>query len=145
MGVEPFLLGSAIRAVQAQRLVRRLCQKCAVAAEPAQSILNTTQQLFVRAPHLATGEPRWRIAKGCPECRGSGYRGRLGIFEFLEVTPPIQESVMRQDPVSALLAIAQGQGYRSLREDGLVKARRGLTSVDEVLRVTGLSAVAEPI
>lgn len=52
---------------------------------------------------------------------------------------------MRQDPVSALLAIAQGQGYRSLREDGLVKARRGLTSVDEVLRVTGLSAVAEPI
>jgi general secretion pathway protein E len=145
MGVEPFLLGSAIRAVQAQRLVRRLCQKCAVAAEPAQSILNTTQQLFVRAPHLATGEARWRIPKGCPECRGSGYRGRLGIFEFLEVTPPIQESVMRQDPVYALLAIAQGQGYRSLREDGLVKARRGLTSVDEVLRVTGLSAVAEPI
>jgi general secretion pathway protein E len=145
MGVEPFLLGSAIRAVQAQRLVRKLCQKCAVPAAPLQSIENTTAELFMRAPQLAPGEARWRIAKGCPECRGSGYRGRLGIFEFLEVTPEIQESVMRKEPVSALLCIAQSQGYRNLREDGLVKARRGLTSVDEVLRVTGLSAASEPV
>ena len=144
MGVEPFLLGSAIRAVQAQRLVRKLCPKCAIPAVPLQSIVNTTNQLFSRAPHLANGEPRWRVAKGCPDCRGSGYRGRLGIFEFLEVTPQIQEAVMRQDPVSGLLAIAQSQGYRNLREDGLVKAWRGLTSVDEVLRVTGLSVIADP-
>jgi general secretion pathway protein E len=145
MGVEPFLLGSAIRAVQAQRLVRKLCQKCAVPATPLQSIVDTTDRLFRRAPQLASGQPRWRVAKGCPECRGSGYRGRLGIFEFLEVTPLIQESVMRRDPASTLLTLAQTQGYRSLREDGLVKTWRGLTSVDEVLRVTGLSAAAEPI
>ena len=143
MGVEPFLLGSAVRAVQAQRLVRRLCQKCAVPAAPLQSIVDATARLFARAPHLANDEPRWHVAKGCAECRGSGYRGRLGIFEFLEVTPEIQESVMRQEPVSTLLGIAQAQGYRNLREDGLLKARRGLTSTDEVLRVTGLSAVAE--
>jgi general secretion pathway protein E len=143
MGVEPFLLGSAIRAVQAQRLVRKLCQKCAEPTTPLQSIVNTTRQLFARAPHLANGEPRWRVAKGCPECRGSGYRGRLGIFEFLEVTPQIQESVMRQDPIATLLSIAQSQGYRNLREDGLVKAWRGLTSTDEVLRVTGLSAMSD--
>jgi general secretion pathway protein E len=143
MGVEPFLLGSAIRAVQAQRLVRKLCLHCAVPADPLQSIQNTAAELFKRAPQLCDGGPRWRAAKGCPQCRGSGYRGRLGIFEFLEVTPEIQESVMRKDPVAALLRIAQGQGYRNLREDGLVKAWRGLTSVDEVLRVTGLSTATE--
>jgi general secretion pathway protein E len=143
MGVEPFLLGSAIRAVQAQRLVRKLCQKCAQPATPLQSLVDATNKLFERAPHLVNGQPLWRVAKGCPECRGSGYRGRLGIFEFLEVTPEIQESVMRKDPVSALLSIAQSQGYRNLREDGLIKAWRGLTSIDEVLRVTGLSVAAD--
>ena len=139
MGVEPFLLGSAIRAVQAQRLVRKLCTHCAAPTTPPPSILATIEKLFTRTPKLATGQPRWHIANGCAQCRGSGYKGRLGIFEFLEVTPEIQESVMRQDPVATLLGIAQSQGYRSLREDGLVKASRGLTSVDEVLRVTGLS------
>ena len=143
MGVEPFLLGSAIRAVQAQRLVRKLCLNCAIPATPAPSILDTIDKLFGRTPHLAVGEPRWRVAKGCLQCRGSGYKGRLGIFEFLEVTPEIQESVMRQDPVSILLGIAQSQGYRNLREDGLVKASRGLTSVDEVLRVTGLNVALD--
>jgi general secretion pathway protein E len=143
MGVEPFLLGSAIRAVQAQRLVRKLCQKCAVPATPLQSLVDATNSLFARNPHLVQDQPHWRVAKGCPECRGSGYRGRLGIFEFLEVTPQIQESVMRKDPVSNLLAIAQSQGYRNLREDGLIKAWRGLTSVDEVLRVTGLSITTD--
>jgi general secretion pathway protein E len=143
MGVEPFLLGSAIRAVQAQRLVRKLCQKCALPATPLQSLVDATTSLFARTPQLVQDQPRWRVANGCPECRGSGYRGRLGIFEFLEVTPPIQESVMRKDPVSSLLAIAQSQGYRNLREDGLIKAWRGLTSVDEVLRVTGLSVTSD--
>jgi general secretion pathway protein E len=143
MGVEPFLLGSAIRAVQAQRLVRKLCQKCAVPATPLQTLVDATRSLFARTPQLVQDQPRWRVAKGCPECRGSGYRGRLGIFEFLEVTPPIQESVMRKDPVSSLLAIAQSQGYRNLREDGLIKAWRGHTSVDEVLRVTGLSVTSD--
>jgi general secretion pathway protein E len=143
MGVESFLLGTAVRAVQAQRLVRKLCQKCAVPATPLQSLVDATNQLFARAPHLANGQPRWRIAKGCSECRGSGYRGRLGIFEFLEVTPEVQESVMRKDTASSLLAIAQSQGYRNLREDGLIKAWRGLTSTDEVLRVTGLSIAAD--
>jgi general secretion pathway protein E len=144
MGVEPFLLGSAIRAVQAQRLVRKLCPACATATAPTPSIVDTTERLFARAPHLADGSAQWRAAKGCPKCRGSGYRGRLGIFEFLEVTPQIQESVMRHDPAAKLLAIAQSQGWRSLREDGLLKAWRGLTSIDEVLRVTGLNVDIEP-
>jgi len=145
MGVEPFLVSSAIRAVQAQRLVRKLCDKCAIPSTPTQILIETTEKIRAKAPNLFQGEPKWRIAKGCPDCRGSGYRGRLGIYEFLEVTPQIQEAIMRQAPLTELLKIAQEQGYRDLREDGLIKAWRGLTSVDEVLRVTGLSEGGETL
>jgi len=137
MGVEPFLVASAIRAVQAQRLVRKLCDKCAIPTAPAQSFIDTIEKIKARVPHLFQQKAAWRIAKGCPECHGSGYRGRLGIYEFLEVTPQIQEAIMRQAPLTEMLKIAQQQGYRNLREDGLIKAWRGLTSTDEVLRVTG--------
>ena len=139
MGVEPFLVASAVRAVQAQRLVRRLCDACAVPTTPAHGLLDAVASIETRAPQLFNGAARWRMAKGCPQCRGSGYRGRLGIFEFLEVSPAVQDAIMRQQSVAELLQIAQIQGYRNLREDGLIKARRGLTSTDEVLRVTGLS------
>jgi len=143
MGVEPFLVSSAVRAVQAQRLVRRLCDKCAVPAIPALGFIDTTERVKTKSPSLFQGEPRWRIATGCSDCRGSGYRGRLGIYEFLEVTPQIQEAIMCQAPIAEMLKIAQLQGYRNLREDGLIKAWRGLTSIDEVLRVTGLSEGGE--
>ena len=145
MGVEPFLVASAVCAVQAQRLVRQLCDKCAIPAVPAPSIIQVTQEIADRVPELFNGQPRWRNARGCPECRGSGYRGRLGIFEFFEVTPKIQEAIMHQGSAAEMLKIAQQHGYRSLREDGLIKAWRGLTSVDEVLRVTGLSEGVETI
>ena len=143
MGVEPFLVASAVRAVQAQRLVRKLCDQCAIPGTPSQSLIETTERIKSRAPNLFDGQPRWRVARGCPECRGSGYRGRLGIYEFLEVTPQIQEAIMRQEPATEMLKIAQQQGYRNLREDGLIKAWRGFTSTDEVLRVTGLSEGVE--
>jgi len=143
MGVEPFLIASSVRAVQAQRLVRKLCDKCAAPATPTPSLIETAEKIRARVPTLFSGQPRWRVARGCTACRGSGYRGRLGIFEFLEVTPPIQEAIMRQQPAADMLKIAQQQGYRNLREDGLIKAWRGLTSTDEVLRVTGLSEGVE--
>ncbi len=139
MGVEPFLVSSAVRAVQAQRLVRKLCDKCAVPAIPAPAFIETIDRIKSKSPSLFRGETKWRIATGCPECRGSGYRGRLGIYEFLEVTPRIQEAIMHHVSQNEMLEIALRQGYRNLREDGLIKACRGLTSIDEVLRVTGLS------
>jgi general secretion pathway protein E len=145
MGVEPFLVASAVRAVQAQRLVRKLCGACAVPTTPPKSLLDVVADIESRAPQLFATPAQWKTAKGCPQCRGSGYRGRLGIFEFLEVTPNIQDAIMRQLPAGELLLIAKAQGYRSLREDGLIKARRGLTATDEVLRVTGLVETLDAI
>jgi general secretion pathway protein E len=137
MGVEPFLVASSVRAVQAQRLVRRLCEHCARPAEPPQAIAEIAQQLQQRYPEQLAQAAAWRIPQGCPQCRGSGYRGRIGIYELVEVTPPIQNAVMRRATAGEMVEIARQDGYRSLREDGLIKAWRGLTSVDEVLRVTG--------
>ena len=145
MGVEPFLVASAVRAVQAQRLVRKLCNHCAAPTSPSPSISVIADQLKARAPQLFTDQPCWHTAHGCSHCRNSGYRGRLGIFEFLEVTPLIQEAIMHSTSAANILKLAQQQGYRSLREDGLIKAWRGLTSVEEVLRVTGRSDSVEPV
>ena len=145
MGVEPFLVSSAVRAVQAQRLVRRLCDKCASHAVPAPAFLETIERIRTQSPSLFSGEARWRVAKGCDDCNGNGYRGRLGIYEFLEVTPDIQNAIMRRVPATEMLEIAHRQGYRNLREDGLIKAWRGLTSIDEVLSVTGLGETGESL
>jgi general secretion pathway protein E len=137
MGLEPFLVASSVRAVQAQRLVRRLCDACAVPAEPPVAIQQLAQSLKQQYPHLLTEPPAWRIPKGCPQCKGNGYRGRVGIYELVEVSIPIQNAITRRATAGEMVRIAKAEGYRNLREDGLIKAWRGVTSVDEVLRVTG--------
>ncbi len=141
MGVEPFLVASSVRAVQAQRLVRRLCPHCSEPAIPAPAILEVMEKLRSTFSDLLTGEANWRSPCGCEHCYGTGYRGRMGIYEFVEVSGAVQSAVMRRAPVHEIAAIARNEGYRNLREDGLIKARRGETSVEEVMRVTGLSEV----
>lgn len=132
MGVEPFLVATSVRAVQAQRLVRRLCEACAVPGE----VLPQVEDMV--APFLAdAGAPRWMDAVGCPHCQGTGYRGRVGIYELVEVTPELQALVLSRSTAGQMREMARHQGSRSLREDGLLKARQGLTTVQEVVRVTG--------
>jgi len=143
MGVEAFLVASSVRAVEAQRLVRRLCPHCARPAPPAASVLEMAEALRGRFPALFDGPALWREAVGCPQCKGTGYQGRLGIYEFVEVTPDLQTAIMRRATAGEMTAIAREHGFRSLREDGLVKACRGLTSIDEILRVTGLGEAVE--
>lgn len=136
LGVEPFLVASSVRLVQAQRLVRRLCPHCAQPAPPPVSLDELLQPLqAVLAGH---GPADWREPRGCPQCRGTGYQGRMGIYEFVVATPDLQQGISQRLPESELLEIARRAGYRSLREDGLLKAWGGHTSIDEVLRVTGL-------
>jgi general secretion pathway protein E len=137
MGVEPFLVASSVRAVQAQRLVRRLCSACARPSEAPVGLRTWLGELQARIPALAGKPPTWREAVGCPHCQHTGYRGRLGIYEMVEVSLEIQSAIMQQVPGHELAALARAQGYRNLREDGVIKAWQGLTSLDEVLRVTG--------
>lgn len=132
MGVEPFLVATSVRAVQAQRLLRRLCGACAQPAEVHPQIEASV------AAHVPAGErPQWRRAVGCPACQGTGYRGRVGIYELVDVSPGLQDLVMRRATAGEMRRFVDGQGGRTLRDDGLLKAFRGLTTVDEVIRVTG--------
>ncbi|HAI58551.1 MAG TPA: type II secretion system protein [Xanthomonadaceae bacterium] len=132
MGVEPFLVATSVRAVQAQRLLRRLCGACSAPAEVL------PQVAAVIAPYVPAGEtPDWRRAVGCPACQGTGYRGRVGIYELVEVDAALQGMVMQRATAADMRRAADAQGGRTLRHDGLLKAFRGLTTVDEVARVTG--------
>ena len=132
MGVEPFLVATSVRAVQAQRLLRRLCSACAAPAEVHPQIESSV------AAHVPDGErPRWRRAVGCPACQGTGYRGRVGIYELVDVSAGLQDLIMRRATAGEMRRFVDGQGARTLRDDGLLKAYRGLTTVDEVIRVTG--------
>ncbi|MDX2143310.1 MAG: type II/IV secretion system protein [Rhodospirillaceae bacterium] len=137
MGVEPFLVASSVRLVMAQRLVRRLCDHCRVTAKPPHAVAIRCESLKSEFPDLLPAQPQWFEAKGCKLCQGTGYRGRLGIYEMAAMTDEIADLVMKQRPASELSIAARRQGFRDLMEDGLVKACRGETSVDEVMRVAG--------
>ncbi|MGL6290152.1 MAG: GspE/PulE family protein, partial [Silanimonas sp.] len=132
MGVEPFLVATSVRAVQAQRLLRRVCGACAQPVEVHPQIEATV------AAHVPAGEPpRWRRAVGCPACQGTGYRGRVGIYELVDVGAGLQDLVMRRATAGEMRRFVDANGGRTLRDDGFLKAYRGLTTVDEVIRVTG--------
>ncbi|MDP6356618.1 MAG: ATPase, T2SS/T4P/T4SS family, partial [Planctomycetota bacterium] len=128
-GSEPPLLASTLFGVSCQRLVRKLCeckQEVAVSQLPA-------------AERDALGESaheKYFIPAGCDKCMKVGYRGRMGTYEFLEVTEELRDAIVRRSPVGTLKEIANGQGFKSIRNDGLAKAAAGDTSVAEVIRVT---------
>jgi len=133
MGVEPFLVASSVRAVQAQRLVRRLCAKCSVPDAPPLAPIQASIAQWIDPSEPAD----WRQAVGCSACQGTGYLGRLGIYELVDVTPAMQELVLQAATAERMREQADREGARALRVDGLLKARQGLTTVEEVARVTG--------
>ena len=136
MGVEPFLVASPVRGVQPQRLVRSLCRYC---AQPQVPPMGQAELKFIDSAGRALFPERraeWKQAVGCDHCQGTGYHGRLGIYEMIDVRPQMQELIMQRSPVEQMRRLASEQGFRSLRDDGLIKAWMGLTSVDEVHRVT---------
>ena len=135
MGVEPFLVATPIRAVQAQRLVRRLCTQCTRPhAVPAQIEGEAAVFAHKVLPGMA---PRWMEAVGCPHCMNTGYRGRLGIYEMVPVSEAMQHLIVSGASVNDMKKLAREEGHRFLRDDGLLKAWQGLTTVEEVLRVAG--------
>ena len=134
MGVEPFLVSTALRAVQAQRLVRRLCTHCATPTDVSSHVAQRVNHILPEA--LQHTSPQWLAPVGCEACQGTGYQGRVGIYELVYISAEMQEMILNRKPVGEMRKLAREQGYRSLRDDGWLKAYQGLTSVEEVLRVT---------
>src|SRR5579863_2219346 len=122
MGVENYLIVSSLVAVLAQRLVRVICEDC---KKPA----GTTMTPEGEAIGVFRGA-------GCENCYNTGYHGRVGIFELMELNEDLRGSIMRNEDASLITALARRNGMRNLREDGWDKVRRGVTTADEVLRVT---------
>ncbi len=131
MGVEPYLLASAVEGVIAQRLVRRLCSRCRAEAGLDAAFLADIQFPTERYADATLYKPM-----GCDTCRGNGFRGRCGIFEVLAVSERIRSMVTARAQASAIGQQAIAEGMRTLRDDGWAKVAAGITTVDEVLRVT---------
>jgi len=131
IGVKPFLVASAVRAVIAQRLVRCVCEHCPEEYAPTADIITSLGSAgeFLRDRMLTRGH-------GCAQCSLSGYSGRKGLFEIFLVNDAIQHMIFDKVSVSDMRQHARGLGMRTLREDGLRKVGSGMTTLDEVLRVT---------
>lgn len=131
MGVEPFLTSSAIDCVIAQRLARKLCEGCKQPVDIDEEILAGMRFPF---EHALESGLHFHKAIGCDRCGGTGYRGRLGIYEMMLVTEEIKELILRRVSTSEIARAAEREGMVRLREDGLIKAARGDTSIEEVMR-----------
>jgi type IV pilus assembly protein PilB len=126
MGIEPFLVSSAVDCIIAQRLVRLLCKHCKREQKVSDAVL---------VEHGLEGAQPFE-AVGCSRCGGSGYRGRLGVYEVMPVSEKIRALILERASVDVMVAVAVAEGMRRLRDDGLDKVREGLTSVAEVERMT---------
>jgi type IV pilus assembly protein PilB len=131
MGIEPFLVGSALDAVVAQRLARRLCSKCREAYEPSPADLRSAGFVW---PDPTRPVELFRPV-GCPACSGTGYRGRLALHEVMEVSEPIERHAVARSSAQEVAATARSEGMVPLREDGWQKVCEGRTSLEELLRV----------
>src|SRR5215212_7068436 len=130
MGVEPYLTSSAVDCVIAQRLVRKLCEKCKEPVEIEREILEGMEFPF----RLASEDLRFHKAVGCRRCGGSGYRGRTGIYEVMVVSDEIRKMILLRSSAGEISRLAESQGMVRLRDDGLLKASRGITTIEEALK-----------
>jgi len=130
MGVEPFLTASAVDCVIAQRLARRLCERC---KRPVEIDEQTLRGLGLTKARLADTEKGFHEAVGCERCGGTGYRGRIGVYEIMLIDEELRRLILQGVSADEISSTAQKVGMISLREDGLVKAAKGITTVEEIL------------
>ncbi len=132
MGMEPFLVAAMLRGVLAQRLCRKICPHCRESVEPDAHASAAVERVLGEAPEKV------HIGQGCSRCKGTGYAGRLGVFEMLIPQDSFLESVATGASLQELRTIAQANGHRTIQHDGFEKAIAGLTSIDEIVRVSAL-------
>jgi general secretion pathway protein E len=131
MGIEPFRIASVIRAIAAQRLVRVLCPECKEEYTPEAEALRDAGL----APAQVQGKKVYR-GRGCPACAGTGYRGRTAIYEILRVSETIRQLIMKKADSATIARKALEEGMKDLREDGAQKVLAGVTTLEELVRVT---------
>lgn len=131
IGAKPFLVAASLRATVAQRLVRRVCRACAAPCTPSAGDLRA-----LGAAPDQLGSARFMRGAGCAECDGTGFRGRLGIFEIFLISDEIRAMIHNHASAARLRARAREEGMRTMREDGVRKVLAGLTTIEEVLSVT---------
>ncbi len=130
MGIEPYLIASSVNAFVAQRLVRRICTNCTETYKPPAALL---REIGLNSKDLKGG--KLSRGKGCNHCFHSGYRGRIGIYEFLLLSDAVRRLIMQEADAPVIKEQAISEGMKTLRDDGLSKAIEGTTTVEEVLRV----------
>ena len=136
IGIKPFLVAAALRAVLAQRLVRRICPNCKQAHTPDEKLLSS---LGIRSDQAL--DANFMLGKGCPKCNSTGFRGRVGVFEMFTMSEELQQMVYENASLVALRNKSKEMGMRTMREDGMRKGIAGVTTPEEVLH----STVAEPV
>ena len=131
MNIPPFLLASSLRLVVAQRLLRKVCSECKERYEAEEATL-------VTHGYVGRGAGKVTLAKGrgCATCSQTGYKGRVAIYEIMPITREVKDLVLQSAPPVEITKVARDQGMRTLRESALQKVADGVTTLDEVLRVT---------
>lgn len=133
MGIEPYLVSAALKAVMAQRLVRMLCQACARPADASVTLDELPGQRGRPVPETSS----YRVAVGCPVCQETGFRGRQGVFELVPLDTKLHRLILSQSSLAELRQAARDGGHRTMLQDGMQKVSRGQTTVDELVRACG--------
>lgn len=142
MKIEPFLAASTVNVIIGQRLVRRICDKCRVSQTTSAAELEKhfskpmIEKYFPAEQEVGVDQVTTYIGKGCPVCRGTGYRGRIGVFEVLEMNESLKKLVTEKATAQAILDAAIASGMTTMTDDGLLKVHDGLTTIEEVMRAT---------
>ncbi len=131
MGIPPFLITATVEAVQAQRLVRKICVECRTEFEPSDELL-----MELQLPLDTARQYRFYYGKGCPRCNNSGYKGRTGLYEIMDITDDVRDMIVSDGSIDDMRNLARSQGMTSLREAGLKLIFDGVTTIDEVVRET---------
>ncbi|HEX8947191.1 MAG TPA: GspE/PulE family protein [Candidatus Paceibacterota bacterium] len=141
MGIEPFLLASTLELVVAQRLARKICERCRYSTTVPTDTIPLPAR--VRKEFFDKKEVTLYQGKGCDACAYTGYKGRTAFFEFISVTPELQELILKRPSTQEIAHLARTQGSRSLFEDGIEKVKEGVTTLEELLRVAEIPKALE--
>ncbi|HLF66368.1 MAG TPA: MSHA biogenesis protein MshE, partial [Gammaproteobacteria bacterium] len=133
MGAEGYLVASILRAVIAQRLVRRICKSCIQEYKPS----DAEYMWLSSIPHFNFKKKTFYQGKGCPYCHNTGYRGQTGVFELLEISPPLAEMIRVKDTASFYRCVLTDPQFRPLVLNGLDLVEHGVTTLSELIRIMG--------